>query len=352
MKKQEIISLINQWLGNGTINQEQTNYMIADVERVTSEKSGHNFISMIMYIGASALSLGALLLIASNWSGLSKEIKLILTLLLPIIPLSFSYWQLNVKLQEKVLGKAANILGLALVGGSLALIGQIYNLESNMVTFFWMWTILTMPFIFIFKRKENVLFSSIITALAIFFSMSDFFEDSSMTFGTITILMTIVGLIYSYVLYMIGALIRNVILWLDSGRLLRILGGTLASVILFITTFDFYAMTVIGFSYRNPTNDWRILSIVLNVVFIGFLIFTLIRSIKYEEYSFALWTVRLFGIYLLIKYFTLFYSMFDTGLFFIIGGLLFITGGWFLEKKKDILISYMRGSVQNNQNYE
>ena len=44
MKKQEINSLIERWLQIGAINQEQATYMIADVESVTSEKSGSKFI--------------------------------------------------------------------------------------------------------------------------------------------------------------------------------------------------------------------------------------------------------------------------------------------------------------------
>lgn len=343
MKQRDINELINRWLTAGAISQEQASYMIADVSTVTSEKSGSKFIDSIMYVGATALSLGALLLIASNWSGLSKGVKLILTLLLPIVPICFAYWQLNIKNNDKVLGRAANILGLALVGGSLALIGQIYNLEANTVSFLWTWTILTTPLIWVFRKSENVLFSAVMVGFSLVFSIFDFLKTSSMNEGTGVILMTIVILFYTYTLYTIGGWLRYAASWIESGRILRIGAGGVASTVLFFMTFEWYARTVIGSTYRNPGN-WETLSIALNLLFIGFLIFALIRSVKFEEYAFAFRIVRLFGLYLLVKYFTLFYSMMDTGLFFVIGGVLFITGGWLLEKKKDVLVAYMKGA--------
>ena len=325
--------------------------MITDVATVTSERSGHKFISAVMYIGATALSLGALLLIASNWSGLSKGIKLILTLLLPILPICFAYWQLIVKGEDRVLARAANILGLALVGGSLTLIGQIYNLDSNMVTFLWTWALLTTPFVFVFKKKENVLFSAVMIGAALLFSIFDFLNASYMDESTGILLLTIAGLFYAYILYAIGGALRHVVSWSESGRLLRIGAGGLATAILFVMTFEWYAQMVVGSTYNNP-GSWQLFSVALNLLFIGFLVFALVRSIKYEEYSFAFSIVRMFGLYLLVKYFTLFYSMLDTGLFFIVGGVLFITGGWLLEKKKDLLISYMRGTVNDTQVYD
>jgi uncharacterized membrane protein len=325
--------------------------MIADVSAVTSEKSGHKFISAIMYIGSTGLSLGALLLIASNWAGLSKVVKLILALLLPILPICFAYWQLNVRNESKVIGRVANILGLALVGGSLSLIGQTYNLESNTITLLWTWALLTALFVFVFKKKENVLFSAAMVGAALLFSIFDFLENSRMEVGTAVLLVTIASLTYAYLLYAVGSGLRYVTLWADSSRFLRIGAAGLASTVLFVMTFGWYAQTIVGHSYRNPGN-WEVLSFAFNILFIGFLVFSLIRSIKFEEYSFAFSMVRLFGLYLLVKYFTLFYSMLDTGIFFIIGGVLFITGGWILEKKKDTLVAYMRGSVNNADSYD
>ena len=343
MRKKQVNALIERWLVAGKISAEQAEYMTEDVATVTSEESSHRLVSAVMYIGATALSLGALLLIASNWAGLSKGLKLVLTVLLPVIPLIFAYWQLVVKDTGNVLGRAANILGLALVGGSLALIGQIYNLEADMVSFLWTWALLTAPFLFVFRKQENVLFSATLIGVALMFVVFEFLESSNMDNGTELLLFTLVGLVYSYLLYTIGVGLRSISSWSDSGRLLRIGGAGVAAVILFITTFDEYAQEIVGHSYRNQVS-WEGLAIIFNLVFVGFLSFALVRAIKFEEYNFAYTIVRFFGLYLLVKYFTLFYSMLDTGLFFILGGVLFIAGGWFLEKKKALLVDYLKQS--------
>ncbi len=343
MNKKEINKLINKWLEEGKVSQDQANYMISDLDISVSENSGNKFISAVMYIGAIALALGFFLLIASNWSGLGKGVKLILTLLLPIVPIVFAYWKIIVKNHENVLARAANLLGMALVGGSMTLIGQIYNLDPNISGFLWTWVLLTAPFIFIFKKAENVFFSAVLVGGTLIYSLVRFIFESGMEEGTALLVSTIVLLVYAYVLYFVGVTLRNAENWLSSGRLLRLGSAGLATTVLFITTFNFYARTVVGYSYYNNQGaNWHVFALFFNLLFIGFLVFALIRAVKHEEYAFSFTIVRVFGLYLLVKYITLFSSMLDTGLFFVLGGALFIAGGWVLEKNKNKLVSYMK----------
>ena len=87
-------------------------------------------------------------------------------------------------------------------------------------------------------------------------------------------------------------------------------------------------------------------SIALNLLFLGFLVFALARAVKHEEYAFAFSIVRLAGLYIVVKYFTLFYTMFDTGLLFMVGGVIFILGGWLLEKNKGLLTAHLKNSFR------
>lgn len=348
MKKAEIETLIDRWQAGNVVTAEQAKFMKSDLATFTSEHSGNRFISAIMYIGSTGLALGALLLIASNWAGLSDGIKLILSLLLPVLPLCFAYWRLVVVGEDRVLARAANILGVALIGGTLALIGQIYHLEANMQSFLWTWAILSAPFVFVFEKKENVLISAVLVGAAVLFSLFEFLDDSNVTGGTAVVLITLVALLYSYIMYAVGAALRSAAVWADSGRLMRLGGASIAVITLFVTTFEYYARAIVEGSYDpysytyTASADWQMLSIALNLFFIGFLVFVLFRATKFEEYGLAFTVVRVMGFYLLVKYCTLFYSMFDTGLFFIVGGVLFILGGWFLERNKKTFMSYMR----------
>jgi uncharacterized membrane protein len=91
--------------------------------------------------------------------------------------------------------------------------------------------------------------------------------------------------------------------------------------------------------------SWMPFSIGLNVLFIGFLVFVLLKAFSYEENGLGFWVVRIFALYLLTKYVTLFSEMLDTGFFLIGGGLLFIGGAWFLEKNKANLIYLMKNEL-------
>ncbi len=102
--------------------------------------------------------------------------------------------------------------------------------------------------------------------------------------------------------------------------------------------------------YRDYQEEQAMmLSIVFNLTFIGFMVFALFRSVKYEEYNFAFSVVRVAALYLFVKYVTLFSSMLDTGVFLIVGGLLFTFGARFLEKNKGKLVVFMRESRESSQ---
>lgn len=340
--------LADRWQASGVISPEQAAYIKNDAEQYVSEASGGKFITGLMYMGALALIGGVLLVIASHWMDFSDGLKSLIAILMPVVPLTFAYWQLFVKQEETVLARVANVVGVGLVGGSIALIEQIYHLQSSIQGTLWLWAFLVIPFTFVFKRAENVLFSVILIGVALFATLLDFFDDSNLADETALVLLTVATLGYSYVMYAVGSGLRYIETWKSGGRILRIGGGVIAVIMLFITTFEEYAEAVIG--YHDYQGEMAmILSIILNLFFIGFMVFAFFRAIKYEEYDFAFSVVRMAALYLFVKYVTLFSSMLDTGLFLIVGGLIFTLGARFLEKNKDTLVQYMKESRGTRQ---
>lgn len=347
MRRSEVESLIDGWRSRGIVSQDQAARMIAELHQAASEGSGNKLITTVTYLGASALSLGALLLVASNWELLSRTLKIVLALLLPVGPLCFAYWKMNIQGRGSILARSANVLGLALIGGSIALIGQVYNLAANPESFLWTWALLALPFVFVFKRAENVVFSALGIAAAVHFSLFMFVSSSDMEAGVSVLVVTVAALAYAYLAYALGSLRRRSATWCEGARYLRLSAGASAATILFITTLEWYARIVVGGDFvvdGTDNTDWVPVSIFLNLFFVGFLVFALVRAIRFEEYGFAFSVTRLFTVYLLVKYYTLFFSMMDTGLFFVIGGLLFIAGGITLERNRKLLVSYMKGS--------
>lgn len=72
-----------------------------------------------------------ILFFASNWEYLGHTTKLLLINILPIIPLISGYYLSEIKKDFPILGKSLIFLGVLLIGASIALYGQLYNLDSN-----------------------------------------------------------------------------------------------------------------------------------------------------------------------------------------------------------------------------
>jgi uncharacterized membrane protein len=348
MKQKDVEGYINKWQENGVVTSEQASYMRQDLNTATAEQSGKKLITIISLVGAAVLTAGVLLVISSNWSFLGKPIQLLLALLLPVVPLSIAYFMVEVKQSTSILSRVANVFGVGLIGGALAIIGQIYNLESGYLTLMLFWLILSLPFIFVFRRPENVGISAVLAGLVLVawvIETLSWWSDEQ----AFVITLTIVLLAYCLTLYSVGRFFRNSTVWGSGARILRLMSASIGTVTLFVTTFEFYARIVTHSGYRGT--DWILLSIVLNLLFIGFLVFVLVQAIKYQEERLVYGVVRMMFIYLILKYFTLFSGMFDTGVLFIIGGTLFILGAWFLEKNKHRLLALVKndeGSIINN----
>jgi len=343
MKQKDIESLIQKWHEEGSMTAEQATYFLQDIKTTTSEQSGKKFFTIISLIGASVLTAGVLLLIASNWSYLGKTVQLLLALLLPIIPLSIAYYMMAVTQSTSVLSRVANIFGVGLIGGSISIVGQIYNLESGYLTLMILWLALSLPFVLVFRRPENVLISAVLAGLALFAWIFEGFDRWWQDEQAFAITLTVVFLAYSFFMYAVGKILRGSAVWESGARVLRLLSASVATVVLFLSTFELYARVVTDSSYSST--DWVPLSIVLNLLFIGFLVAVLIQAIKHQEESLVYNVVRMMFIYIIVKYFTLFSGLLDTGVLFILGGILFIAGAWYLEKNKKRLIML----VQNNE---
>jgi len=82
-----------------------------------------------------ALGAGVLLFVSSNWEALPDSLKLIMAVLLPTLPLGLAYYLLELKKTYVSLGRGALFVGVAMIGAALAIIGQVYHLESEYFRF-------------------------------------------------------------------------------------------------------------------------------------------------------------------------------------------------------------------------
>lgn len=123
--------LLDNWLSRKVITEKQYTIMLTDIQlEQRNARSGH-FTLIVSVLGALLLGTGLILFFASNWEYLGHTTKLLLINILPIIPLISGYYLSEIKKDFPILGKSLIFLGVLLIGASIALYGQLYNLDSN-----------------------------------------------------------------------------------------------------------------------------------------------------------------------------------------------------------------------------
>lgn len=347
--KRNLDQLIAHWQKQKIITATQATQMRSDIDLDSKTRNKNRFIMALSTLGAVALGVGVILFVSSNWEHLPKAIKLLMAVLLPIVPLATAHWLLMVKKTYLSLGRGAALVGILLIGAALAIIGQLYHLESEYVRFLTVWALLALPFVYWFKRVENVFVLVALIGgvlLALLTELTDrrwLFDDVAMT------LMPVIYLAYGGILYSLGTQFQRLKDWQKSAVLLRVVGVQLALVALFVMTFQFYAETV------HDGLGWSEVAVrlFLNIFYVGFLVLVLYKAIAIEAEKIISTVFFWFGVFILVRYFDFFWDMLPTSLFFIVGGIIFIGGAVALEKqRKRLLANFDSKSVVNNLSYD
>jgi len=374
---------IKQWVDNNVITQEQADRMLIDIsQRAQTDRSG-KFITAISVIGAVLLGIGAIVFVAANWQGLPRFVKILILFLATFgtyySGFSFKYDRRNFPR----VGGALFLLSALLFGASIFLIAQMYHVNANSPWLVLLWLIGILPLVYVFVSTPIALLSAIlflIWIILVVLKNEEYFFD----------MLPIVPLIYvlsGALLFSIGGLHYFYKSLSSIARIFRIVGIEVVMICLYLLTFnelledivyeiannDFYAnlslsilvltvVSIIGIVinlYFNPaksktntfeniavigilllTIEWffvpynAISSIIFNVVF--FLINILLIYFGYRKADIKLVNMGVLwlSIFIFTKYFTVFFGMFNTALFFFVGGAILMTGGMFFEKKR------------------
>ena len=105
-------------------------------------KAQHNdsLTSIFGIVGSVILGIGVISLVASNWSQISSEVKLMI-LFLAILLSHTAALVTRFKLNLEKISNALHLAGSIIFGASLFLIGQIYNLPISWSDAFYIWVI-------------------------------------------------------------------------------------------------------------------------------------------------------------------------------------------------------------------
>lgn len=280
---------------------------------VKDESSSVGFMKILSILGAICIWLWVILIISSNWSEFPKFIKLLLSIMLPVISLGVWYYFTYVQNELKILWNAFILLWWVLIWATIALIWQTYNLDGTVGSLLLMWFMVSLPLVFVFKLKTLAVMSTALFYGVLFYYTSEEFFTSwrdekyiLAVFAVISGAMTIA----SYMLAQIFSWKYNYLInpvWVISLKILFL--------ILFLgTTGDW-------FMFLGDSFTWVFAH---NILFLWVIGFTMWWANKNHEILLRHATFVWIWAYIFVKYMELFSWYLQAWIFFITTGVFII----------------------------
>jgi uncharacterized membrane protein len=117
------------------------------------ESPSNRLILVFGILGALLTGLGIILIIAHNWYDLSRPVKLFLALTPLFIGQALCGFTLWVKRDTPVMRESSAVFLLLAVGASISIVSQIYHIHGKLGPFLLVWTLLSLPIIYVMKSR-------------------------------------------------------------------------------------------------------------------------------------------------------------------------------------------------------
>jgi uncharacterized membrane protein len=116
------------------------------------ERSGRSIaLTICSILGAVLIGAGIILLFGHNWSDLSRQVRTVLAIL-PLVVAQFGGgWCLAKGKSSVAWRESVSTFIMLMLGSSIALIGQTYHVPGNLTQFLFVWMVLSIPLVYIFR---------------------------------------------------------------------------------------------------------------------------------------------------------------------------------------------------------
>lgn len=368
---------IEKWLNEGLINKETALKMLVEIkqDKARSKKTKINI--TIYTIAVILIGLGVITFISANdWILRLLESSDFLKIFLMITVTIGSFWGGYKLAYEKnnfpKLGNALIFLSTLLIGGTYALIGQIYHVNANSSSLMFLWFISILPVAYLFKSRAINIVSIILMILGIIFFYAELSLDSALIWTIF------IPVLCGLTLYSAGNVPVVLDKYNDFSLSYKIVGALPIFITLLILTCSvehsyhitspYYILPVVllmilnfaSFVINKKCNlllkietisifvmlCMLLLLLILQSVSTGLVVFLanalIIAMITFGfNYGYKFENDRIIGvtnwmliIYLIVNYCRWGWSYMDKSLFFILGGCVLLTLGLFLEKRR------------------
>lgn len=159
-------------------------------QKDSRENRGGRFMMIFMTIGAIAIGLGLILLIASNWSNFTSLVKTIFIIAITLLFYGVWYYFAYKKEWFKKTGHSLIFLWSISYGVAIFLLGQIYNVGGNYSSALLLWMIWVIPLAF-YTRYTSIFSLGLVLVYAFIFSY--IWENYTLSWFLIALLFVVIS---------------------------------------------------------------------------------------------------------------------------------------------------------------
>jgi uncharacterized membrane protein len=150
--KSKIINELSILVKNQVIS-EATALKIQNFYQSQESDTPAKLFTVFGVLGALLVGLGIILILAHNWDDFTRSLKTILAFL-PLVSGQFLVGYTILKKKSSTWKEASGTFLFFAVGGSIALVSQIYNIPGDLSTYALTWIVLCLPLIYILKSHS------------------------------------------------------------------------------------------------------------------------------------------------------------------------------------------------------
>lgn len=376
---------IEKWLSCGFIDKQTACKLLADVKEDEARQRKIKLTVLIYTLAVIFIGLGIITFICANdWIlellNASDLLKILLMGTATIGSFRGGYELAYNKKNYPKLGNALFILASLLIGGTYALLGQIYNINADSSFLLFLWVISILPVAYIFRNRAINLISILLFILCIIFFYAELSIDKFMAWTVF------IPILCGLILYNAGNIPVVLNKYNDFSLSYKIAGILPVYITLLVLTCSveesyqltspFYIVPLLllvlfgVYNYIFQKNSTALLkietislvllpvllmlmliapyvSVAFVMLFANALLVAIIAFGFYYGYKFE--NVKIIGItnfmttiYLTVNYCRWGWSFMDKSAFFIFGGIVLLALGIFLEKKRKEVITKVK----------
>ena len=365
------------WCKQGIIDENTANLLLDDIKQDSAKRRKIQLNILIYTISVILIGLGVITFVSANYwiielLNRTKILKIILLLGVTLSTFWGGFELAYVRKNFPRLGNALIFLSTLLIGGTYALIGQVYHTNANSSSLMFIWLISILPVAYLFKSKAVNIISIVLLILGIVFYYMELAIDKSLIWTIF------IPILCGMILYTVGNIPIVLKKYNDFSLMYKVVGMLPIFITLLILTCisessyhitsPYYILPIVVLILLNflniiinKSNDFllkieTIFSVAMlcllllllilpsvnvgltifcaNLFIITMLVFGFYYGYKFENEKIISATNKILMLYLLVSYFRWGWSFMDKTLFFLLGGFGLLTVGILLEKNK------------------